>query len=110
MRVRLAATIAVLALAGATPAAAAPTLGHHGRWLTDPQGRAVPMHGVAVMDFGPAHLPAAQGFDRDDAAFVGTHGFDVVRVGFNWAGLEPQPGVVDGAYLGSIRKTVRQRA
>ena len=68
------------------------------------------MHGVAVMDFGPAHLPAAQGFDRDDAAFVAAHGFDVVRVGFNWALLEPKPGAIDGAYLGSIRRTVRQLA
>ena len=43
-----------------------------------------------------------------DARFLAAHGFDVVRVGFNWSGLEPQPGVFDSAYLGSIVRTVRQ--
>src|SRR5437879_298895 len=110
---RLAATIAgsVLALAlctAAVPAAGTPTLGHSGRWMTDSRGRAVVLHGVAVMDFRPKHLPEVQGFSPDDAAFLAAHGWNVVRVGFNWSGLEPKPGTIDPAYVASIVRTVRQ--
>ena len=73
---RVAAAIAgsVLLLAAAAalvPEAAAgtPTLRHAGRWMTDSRGRTVVLHGVAIMDFGPKHLPAVQGFSSDDAAF-----------------------------------------
>src|SRR5437763_10410163 len=105
----VAVALAALAIAS-VPAAAAttPALTHSGRWFTDARGRTVVLHGVAVMDFGPKHLPAVQGFDANDARFLAAHGFDVVRVGFNWSGLEPQPGVFDSAYLGSIVRTVRQ--
>ena len=101
--------IAVALLASAAPAGAAhpAALGHAGRWLTDAGGRVVVPHGVAVMDFDAAHLPAAIGFGGDDAAFLAAHGFDVVRVGFNWSGVEPQPGVFDRAYVRSLRTTVR---
>src|SRR5437899_12724260 len=110
---RIAAAIAVgtvLAFAPGTAAAAAggPALGHSGRWMTDSRGRTVVLHGVAIMDFGPKHLPAVQGFSADDAAFLAAHGFNVARVGFNWSGVEPQPGVIDRAYVGSIVNTVRQ--
>jgi len=87
---RVAAAIAgsVLLLAAAAalvPEAAAgtPTLRHAGRWMTDSRGRTVVLHGVAIMDFGPKHLPAVQGFSADDAAFLAAHGFNVARVGFN---------------------------
>jgi endoglycosylceramidase len=93
-------------LAVPSSAHAGPALGHAGRWFTDDQGRVLMPHGVAVMDFGPAHLPEAVGFGDDDAAFLAAHGFDVVRVGFNWSGVEPQPGVIDDAYVGSIERTV----
>ena len=112
---RVAAAIAgsVLLLAAAAalvPEAAAgtPTLRHAGRWMTDSRGRTVVLHGVAIMDFGPKHLPAVQGFSSDDAAFLAAHGFNVARVGFNWSGVEPEPGVIDHAYVASIVNTVRQ--
>src|SRR5207245_3587996 len=78
--------------------------------LTDVQGRVEVPHGVAVMDFGSVHLPAAVGFGEDDAAFLAAHGFDVVRVGFNWAGVEPRPVVIDPAYVQSLLGTVRTLA
>ena len=106
--------VAVLVVAVAIALCAAPSalagssfLGQSGRWLTDASGRVVVLHGVAVMNFDPPHLPAAQGFSRDDADFLAAHGFNIVRVGFNWSHLEPRPGAVSPRYLASLRRTVR---
>ena len=68
-------------------------------------------HGVVVMDFySGAYLPEATGFGADDARFLADHGFGVVRVGFNWWGVEPRPGVYDDAYIASVQRTVRTLA
>ena len=86
-------------------------LGHSGRWLTDDSGRVAMPHGVVVFDFySGAYLPAAVGFGDDDAAFLARHGFRVVRVGFSWSGVEPEPGVYDDEYIGSVERTVRALA
>mgnify|MGYP000340680103 CR=1 FL=1 len=37
---------------------------------------------------------------------LAANGFNVVRLGVIWAGVEPQPGVYDAAYVDSIRQTV----
>lgn len=96
-----------LCLGCAPPATADGTLlGHHGRWITDSQGRVRIFHGVGVMDYSPPNLPAAMGFGDKDAAFLAAHGFNLVRLGMNWSGIEPQPGAYDGGYLNSILSTV----
>ena len=59
------------------------------------------------MDYSPPNLPAAMGFGDKDAAFLVANGFNLVRLGMNWSGIEPQPGVFDSAYLASVRSTVR---
>lgn len=105
------ASLAALMLAIAPSAAhGADSLGHSGRWMTDTHGRAVVLRGVAVMDFGPRHLPSAIGFGADDVAFLHAHGYNIVRVGLNWLGLEPSPGTFDQAYLASLVTTVRELA
>lgn len=93
-----------------TSVARAGLLAHQGRWLIDQQGRVVILHGLGVMDYSPPSLPAAVGFDDDDAAFLAAHGFNYVRVGMNWSGIEPAPGVFASSYLSSIRQTVRTLA
>jgi endoglycosylceramidase len=93
--------------AAAAPAGAARPLSSAGRWIKDHDGRVRILRGVAVMDFARPHLPEAVGFGEDDARFLEEHGFDVVRLGFNWEGAEPQPGVIDHAYLDSLMRTVR---
>jgi endoglycosylceramidase len=100
---------------GAAPATGAATpdrslLGHEGRWITDRAGRVVILHGIGVMDYSPPNLPAAMGFADKDAAFLAAHGLNLVRVGMNWSGIEPQPGVFDQGYLASILATVRTLA
>lgn len=97
-----------LALAGPAQAALPPdTLVNSGRWLTDRDGRVVIQHGMAVNHFQPPHLPEATGFGADDARFLRRHGFRVVRVGFTWSGIEPEPGRIDRGYIRSLRRTIR---
>jgi endoglycosylceramidase len=103
--------VAALALAAwlATSAAAlaAPTapLGHDGRWITDARGRAVVLHGVNMVYKRPPYLPSATGFGADDARFLARHGFNNVRLGVIYAGVEPQPGAYSADYLKGIKRT-----
>ena len=55
----------------------------------------------------PPYLPSATGFGADDAAFLARNGFNAVRLGVIYAGVEPQPGVYDDAYLARVAATVR---
>ncbi len=108
MRVRAVAAWMVLLSAILIPSAKADStlLGHDGRWIVDAEGRVRILHGVGVMNYAPPNLPAAMGFADKDAAFLAAHGFNLVRLGMNWSGIEPQPGFFDPAYLASIEGTV----
>jgi endoglycosylceramidase len=114
LRRTLAGTAAVLAAAGAlvATAGAAPTgaVGGTGVWLTDAGGRAVVIHGLNQVMKVPPYEPAQDGFGDDDAAFLQANGFNAVRVGVLWAGVEPQPGLYDDAYLDSVAQTVQTLA
>jgi endoglycosylceramidase len=112
-----AATIALLAAAvTAAPAAAAikPTqdapLGHEGRWVTDRKGRVLVLHGFNMVYKRPPYHPIHAGFGRDDARFLARHGFNTIRLGVIYAGVEPEPGQYDDAYLAKIAKTQRMLA
>ena len=83
-----------------------PRLSHDGRWLTTPDGRVVIVHGFNLVTKVAPYEPAAAGFDEADAAFLQAHGFNAVRLGVIFKGLEPTPGHFDEAYLSSIASTV----
>lgn len=112
------AAIAAAVLGGCLPAftsdavaaASTPPLGHAGRWITDPTGRVVVLHGLNMVYKLAPYYPAAAGFGADDAAFLERMDFNVVRVGVIWKAVEPQPGVYDDAYLEHIAGTVRTLA
>jgi endoglycosylceramidase len=89
-------------------AAAAPTapLGQHGRWLTDARGRVVVLHGLNMVYKRPPYAPLAAGFDAADARFLRREGFNTVRLGVIYKGVEPTPGSYDDAYLAQIAKSV----
>src|SRR5947209_4638402 len=91
-----------------TPAAASPVLplSHAGRWVTDSRGRVVVVHGTNMVYKLAPYYPSVAGFGDDDAAFLARIGFNAVRVGVIWKGVEPRPGVYDSGYLGQIAKTV----
>ena len=96
-----------LALLLAVPAAAAPEppLSTEGRWLVDAKGRVVITHGVNMVYKRPPYVPSRTGFGADDAAFLRRHGLNSVRLGTIYAGVEPQPGRYDDAYLDAIAET-----
>jgi endoglycosylceramidase len=55
----------------------------------------------------PPYYPAAAGFGADDARFLHRHGFNGVRLGVIYKGVEPRPGHYDNAYLDHIAATER---
>ncbi|MEB3019825.1 cellulase family glycosylhydrolase [[Mycobacterium] crassicus] len=85
-------------------------LSTNGHWFTDDDGRVVLLHGVNQVYKIPPFEPGADGFSDDDAAFLAANGFNVVRVGVIWAGVEPEPGVYDSDYLASVNETVQTLA
>jgi endoglycosylceramidase len=102
-------TLVLAALAVAPAAAhAAPVLplDHAGRWMTGADGRVVILHGVNMVYKRPPYAPDAVGFGDDDAAFLQSEGYNTVRLGVIYKGVEPRRGVYDDAYLARIRDTV----
>lgn len=77
-----------------------------GRWLVDDLGRAVLLHGVNMVAKRAPYYPAALGFAADDAAFLAAEGFNAVRLGVDFRGLMPTPGVVEQEYIGHLAETV----
>ncbi|MGB6203858.1 cellulase family glycosylhydrolase, partial [Mycolicibacter algericus] len=97
-------------LASGPPVATDGGLGVTGSWITDSDGRVVMLHGLNQVYKLPPFTPSASGFSDDDAQFLAANGFNVVRLGVIWAGVEPQPGVFDRDYLDSINETVQTLA
>jgi beta-glucosidase len=107
--------LAVLCAAGvmccaAMPASAdaAPTKGgpdtqplhRTGQWLVDARGRVFVGHGVNIVKKVAPYVRT--GFGESDARLLADEGFTVARIGFIWAGVEPQPGVYDDAYIDKV--------
>ncbi len=76
-------------------------------WLINDHGQVVMLHGLNQVYKIPPYEPSADGFSEDDAAFLAANGFNAVRLGVIWAGVEPEPGVIDYDYLASIENTVQ---
>lgn len=121
MRIRMAGLLAILLLSACgssepptssvapRDAEAAPQLRRDGRWLVDPQNRVVLVHGVnAVWKLPPYYPPDdAEGFTARDAQWLREQGFNGVRLGVLWAGVMPQEGVIDNAYLQASDRVVQ---
>jgi endoglycosylceramidase len=82
-------------------------LGTTGESITNSDGQVVILHGFGEVVKVPPYEPSATGFGDADAAFLQENGFNVVRLGVDWAALEPEPGVFDTSYLDSIEQTVQ---
>jgi hypothetical protein len=95
--------------AAATASDPPPQLRREGRWLVDPQGRVVIVHGLnLVWKHAPYAPPAtAAGFQARDARWLARHGFNGARVGTLWAGLTPDaPGQADPAYVHKVQRVL----
>jgi len=86
-----------------------PQLRREGRWLVDEQNRIVLLHGVnAVWKLAPYSPPdSALGFTAADADWLRDHGFNTVRLGTIFAGVMPQEGQIDQAYLNRVDRVVQ---
>ena len=105
----------MLLLAVAAPAAAIEPLRVKDGQLRDRQGRQVVLHGVNVVYKVPPYHPneskgATSSFDETDVLRLKRWGFNTIRLGVQWAGLEPERGRVDRAYFAEIRRFVRLAA
>jgi endoglycosylceramidase len=111
-RLTLAALCCLLVTGVAQTSAAAP-LSHEGRWITDARGRVVILHGWNLVYKVGSYRPEDTGFNVHDARFLRRHGFNTVRLGVIYKGLEPKPPGADGRpryrerYLDSIERTQR---
>jgi endoglycosylceramidase len=103
----LAATPAAGSGAGGAPGAPRGTLHNTGRWLTDGHGRVVILHGLNMVYKKPPYQPAAIGFGRDDARFLARNGFNTIRLGLIYKGVEPRPGRYDRGYIRRSLRTER---
>ncbi|CAN5617840.1 cellulase family glycosylhydrolase [soil metagenome] len=113
------AVVALLALGASSLAACsddAPSrreltlVGHDGRWMTEPDGRVLIVHGMNMVNKRPPYLPAAFGFDDEDGEFLADNGFTAVRLGVIWKGVEPRPGEYDEDYIEGLDETVEMLA
>jgi endoglycosylceramidase len=104
---RFAAILALAPLAVSVATARASPPSHAGRFITDPSGRVLVLHGVNMVYKVPPYYPSAVGFGSNDAAFLAPLGMNAVRVGVIWKAVEPRRGVYDDSYLGRILQTVR---
>lgn len=82
--------------------------GRAGRWLVDPAGRVVVLHGLNMVAKRPPYLPSRMGFDATDARWLREQGFTTVRLGLIATGIQPAPGAYDEAYLNDIAGTIRE--
>jgi endoglycosylceramidase len=75
-------------------------LSRAGRWIVDAEGRVVVLHGINIVKKWAPYYPSR--FSAQDARFLANEGFTAARIGFIWAGTEPEPGVYDDAYVHKI--------
>eukprot|EP00668_Euglena_longa_P012404 GGOE01014852.1.p1 GENE.GGOE01014852.1~~GGOE01014852.1.p1 ORF type:complete len:511 (+),score=122.33 GGOE01014852.1:140-1534(+) len=85
--------------------------------MVDEHRRQLFFHGLNVVEKGPPWLPdeaafnATTSFARRDAEVLQQFGFNAIRLGVMWAGVEPAaPGLYDEAYLQRVVAIVRLAA
>ena len=84
------------------------------RFIIDSYGRTTLLHGVnAVYKVSP-YIPSDGAFDPknslndDDIADLKKWGFNFVRLGVMWEGVEREPGVYDMAYLAEVEALINR--
>jgi endoglycosylceramidase len=93
--------------ASAQPIPISGQVSHQGRWLVDPSGRVLLLHGINIVEKAAPYYPAAEGFSNADAIWLADNGLRVVRVGILATGLMPTPGVIDERYIAHVAETVK---
>ena len=76
-----------------------------GRKIIAPDGGQIILHGINVVNKNPEEKYLGH-ITRDDFAMFSSWGFNVVRLGIIWDGLEPEPGVYNESYLKGIDEMI----
>lgn len=77
-----------------------------GRNFKDPYGRDLILHGINVVNKNPESDYVGHITPEEMAKFK-SWGFNVIRLGIIWDGLEPQPGIYNQEYLGKIDEMIQ---
>jgi len=77
-----------------------------GQNFIDPQGRVLTLHGINVVNKEPGTKYLGH-IAQEEFARLKTWGFNVVRLGIIWDGLEPEPGVYNEEYLKGIDQMIQ---
>ncbi|MCC6445623.1 MAG: cellulase family glycosylhydrolase [Armatimonadetes bacterium] len=105
----LAASLLIATLASAPTAAAPGFLTVKGGAFRDAEGRQVLLRGINVVNKEKAARYLGNETEADFARFR-EWGFNCVRLGVIWDGLEPEPGKYDEAYLKGLDERIRWAA
>ena len=81
---------------------ALPVLSHQGRWLTDPEGRVVILHGVQIDHWEPTAPVNVVNLSPANVQFMASMGFNLARVSMTYSGVAPTPGSFDQSYVDSF--------
>ena len=114
-RIVLAVALIALALPPAAPARARlSTLRVEAPHIVDRQGRIVILHGVNVVYKRPPYhpdarddAPFAKSFNLADMRMLRSWGFNTIRYGLTWKGLEPERGTFDERYIDEVVRQIR---
>ena len=82
------------------------------RQFTDSNGRTIIFHGVNAVYKIPPFIPSLTSFDsqhslnEQDAQDLSNWGVNIVRLGIEWPGLNPNQGFINNTYLDLINQVV----
>ena len=76
------------------------------QFVVDDGGRRVLLHGVNVVYKREPYYPPPEAFDESDVEQIRDWGFNFVRLGAIWAGVQPERETFDRTYLERIRELV----
>lgn len=77
-----------------------------GTRFVDAYGREMLFHGVNVVNKEP-RKNYTEIFDSLEIQALASYGFNVIRLGVIWSGVEPEPGLYDDHYLEEIDQMIR---
>lgn len=80
----------------------------NGHFFVDEYGRTVILHGVNVGKKTTPFIRPESEFNSGDIERLRSWGFNVVRLGVIWEGIEPNRGEIDGSYLDRVEAITRQ--
>jgi len=79
-----------------------------GKWFVDALGRKRIFHGVNAVEKGPPWIPAQMLQNSTRIKQMAQWGFNAVRLGMMWSGVEPEEGKINVTYLQEMKSIVSE--